>query len=97
MIFLTTGFPTQEQVNRIRTRYPVGTRIVLHSMDDPYAKIPAGTKGTVECVDDAGQIHVAWDTGASLALIPGEDLFSVDSTAEKEQKRTKSRRGGESR
>lgn len=39
--------PSHEQVENLRQRYPVGTRIVLHRMDDPYAPIPPGTKGTV--------------------------------------------------
>jgi hypothetical protein len=26
-------------------------------------------------VDDAGQIHVRWDTGSGLAVIPGVDEF----------------------
>ena len=44
--------PTQQQVERLRKNYPVGTRVVLHSMDDPYAPVPPGTKGTVTYVDD---------------------------------------------
>ena len=38
--------------------YPKGTRIELIDMDDPYAPIECGTKGTVEFVDDIGQIHM---------------------------------------
>ena len=55
--------------------YPPGTRLVLLSMDDPYAPVPSGTKGTVVHVDDAAQIHMKWDNGRTLALIPGEDSF----------------------
>lgn len=54
MIFLPQGFPTKAQVELTRSQYPVGTRIVLHNMDDPYTKILPGTKGTVQYVDDAG-------------------------------------------
>lgn len=43
-------------------------------MDDPYPLEP-GTKGTVEFEDDLGQIHVKWDNGSRLALIPNEDKF----------------------
>ena len=60
----------------IRDQYSPGTRIRLIQMDDPYAPIPSGTEGTVDFVDDAGQIHMKWDNGRSLALIPGEDSFS---------------------
>ena len=55
--------------------YPKGTRVELHYMDDPQAP-PCGTKGTVMFVDDIGQIHVKWETGSSLALIPSVDSFS---------------------
>ena len=55
--------------------YPKGTRIELISMDDPFAPVESGTKGTVEFVDDMGQIHMKWDNGRTLALIPGEDEF----------------------
>ncbi len=63
------------ETERIRKMYPPGTRIELIHMDDPYAPIPSGTKGTVDHVDDAAQIHMKWDNGSGLALIPGEDSF----------------------
>ena len=78
--------PTREQVERLRQQYPAGTRIILHSMDDPQAP-PPGTKGTVSYVDDMGQICVKWDTGSSLSLIPGEDSFSKKPAAEKKKSR----------
>ena len=55
--------------------YPPGTRLVLLSMDDPYAPVPSGTKGTVVHVDDAAKIHMKWDNGRTLALVRGEDSF----------------------
>lgn len=60
---------------RIKETYPPGTRLVLLSMDDPYALIPSGTKGTVVHVDDQAQIHMKWDNGRTLAIVPGEDSF----------------------
>ena len=69
-------WPTREQVQRIKYRYPPGTRIRLDRMDDPQA-VPDGTEGTVLAVDDAGQLLMKWDNGRSLSLVPGEDSFSV--------------------
>ena len=55
--------------------YPKGTRLELISLDDPYTHIQPGTKGTVKFVDDMGTIHMQWDDGKTLGLIPGEDSF----------------------
>ena len=67
----------RKMVDFIKEQYPPGTRIRLNSMDDPYAPILPGTEGEVDFVDDAGQLHMKWDNGRSLALIPGEDSFTV--------------------
>ena len=64
-----------EKVDFLRKLYPVGCKVELHFMDDPQAP-PSGTKGEVMFVDDIGQIHVKWETGSSLALIPSVDSFS---------------------
>lgn len=50
-------FPNKEELARLREKYPPGTKIILHHMKDPYP-VPEGTIGTVQCVDDAGNIHV---------------------------------------
>ena len=55
--------------------YPPGTRIELISMKDPYAPVPAGTRGTVKFVDSSGTIFPEWDNGRSLGVVPGEDSF----------------------
>lgn len=65
----------REQAKRSRELYPPGTRIELLSMDDPFAPINPGTRGTVRMVDDAGQLHMQWDNGRTLAVVPGEDSF----------------------
>ena len=65
--------PDKKTVDQIRRQYPVGCRIVLDQMDDPYSKIPEGTQGTVIGVDDTGSIMPAWDTGSSLSVVYGED------------------------
>lgn len=68
-------FPSCGQVEFTRSSYPPGTRIVLSSMNDPYAPVESGMRGTVRYVDDAGQLGVDWDNGRSLSLIPGVDSF----------------------
>ncbi len=62
-------------IAQTKADYPPGTRLELINMDDPYAPVPSGTKGTVDHVDDAAQIHMRWDNGRSLALVPGVDSF----------------------
>ena len=66
-------FPCKETVDLLRSRYPKGTRVELLKMDDPQAP-PVGTRGTVQGVDDAGSIMVAWDNGSGLNVVYGEDL-----------------------
>ena len=58
-----------------RKAYPPGTRILLNHMDDPRDPVRAGMRGTVQFVDDQSQIHIQWDNGRGLALIPGVDSF----------------------
>ena len=62
-------------LERLRRRYPKGTRVVLLEMVDPQAP-PVGTEGTVQFVDDAMNIHVTWDTGSGLSAIYGVDRIS---------------------
>lgn len=54
----------------------VGKRIILNHMEDP-DPIPDGATGTVTGVDDWGHIHVQWDNGRTLSVIPGEDSFEI--------------------
>lgn len=67
------GIPRTEIIKRIKERYPNGSRVELISMNDPYAKLRAGDKGTVIGVDDIGTIHVNWDNGSMLGVAYGED------------------------
>ena len=67
----------RKMVNFIREQYLPGTRIRLNSMEDPYAPIAPGTEGEVDFVDDIGTIHMKWDNGRALGIVPGEDSFTV--------------------
>jgi hypothetical protein len=54
-----------------------GKRVRLIRHMDRYSNLPSGTEGTVTIVDSMGTVHVAWDTGSRLGLIPGEDQWEV--------------------
>lgn len=57
-------------------RYSIGTRVRPIHMDDNQAPIP-GTLGTINNIDDIGDLMVFWDDGSSLKLIVGIDAFEV--------------------
>ena len=69
-------FPSREEVATLREKYPEGTKIELIEMDEE-KNPPPGTIGTVISVDDSGQLMIRWETGSTLSLIPGVDLFKV--------------------
>jgi hypothetical protein len=81
------NFPSRDTVERLRKEYPEGTRIVLLSMDDPYSKLVSGDRGSVTGIDDAGTIHMRWDTGSHLGLVYGEDSFRKLTPEELEQEK----------
>ena len=78
------------QAQRYKDSYPPGTRVMLLSMEDPWAPVPSGTRGTVEAVDDIGQLHMKWDNGRTLALVPGEDSFRKLTDAELREEQSES-------
>jgi hypothetical protein len=65
----------------IKPELTVNDRIVLIHMDDPYSRVPIGTKGTVIRVgndpfeDDSKLYEVKWDNGSNLALVGISDIW----------------------
>ena len=70
-------FPNKEHIEQLRKKYPVGTKIQLISMRDERYPVLPGTVGEVTHIDDMGSIHMKWENGSSLALIPEVDSFKV--------------------
>ena len=87
----------RKQAKIYKDRYPPGTRVYLNNMDDPYAPVPADTKGTVDFVDDIGSLFVTWDNGRRLALVPGVDSFRKLTPKEFEEEQNLSKPDLESR
>ena len=68
---------SREYINKLKEKYPAGTRLVIEHMEDKYPVEP-GTAGTVRDVDDFGQIHMKWDNGRVLPIIPETDRFHLE-------------------
>lgn len=95
------------QVERLRKRYPIGSRIELVEMTDDPRPIESGAKGTLLDIDDIGTLFVKWDNGRCLGVVPGKDVFNVlpsdqpekavPNTSSKLQSRHKTGRGGQER
>lgn len=71
---MANQFMPEKEVLKLKQEYPPGTRLLLNHMDDKWA-VPPGTRGTVEHIDDGGHIHMRWDNGRSLSLVPEADDF----------------------
>lgn len=55
-----------------------GKRITLIRMGEDPNPIKAGEQGTIRGEDGMGHIHVDWDNGRGLALIPGVDMYKIE-------------------
>lgn len=65
---------SHNQVQKIKQNYKPKTRIELIAMYDNDA-VSAGVRGSVNFVDDKGQIHTTWDNGRTLSIVPQIDKF----------------------
>lgn len=65
----------KRDVQFIKDFYKPGSRIWCREMEGEPSM--SDVKGTVAFVDDFGDIHVDWDNGRGLALIPGVDKYGL--------------------
>lgn len=80
----------RRMAEQYRKTHPPGTRIMLLGTSETLQPVPIGTKGTVAFIDDQSQIHMKWDNGRTLAVIPGEDSFrklTEEELAQEQQKK----------
>ncbi len=54
----------------------IGRKVIIDFMDDKNG-VPEGTTGLITNVDDMGQIHVKWENGSTLAIVPETDRFRL--------------------
>lgn len=67
----------REWLDFLRQQFPKDSRIQLTEIGGNPRPISPGSTGKLDYIDDAGQFHVKWDNGCTLALVLGEDRFSV--------------------
>lgn len=59
------------------SRPGAGDRVELVWTSDPHTRLKPGDRGAVCAVDPTGTVHVRWDCGSTLGLIPGVDQFTL--------------------
>ena len=69
-------------ISSLRAALPEGTviraiRMVNEDGSMDSQAVPIGTYGKVSHIDDVGTIHMNWDTGSTLGILPGVDDFMV--------------------
>lgn len=68
---------SSEEIKAIKEKYVVGTKVELVKMYDYINPLTAGSIGTIDYVDDAGTLHIAWENGSTLGLVVGIDEFKI--------------------
>ena len=55
----------------------IGKKVELVFTTDEYTTLKPGDTGKISSIDDSGTVHVSWDNGSTLGLIPGIDYFTI--------------------
>lgn len=81
---------SRQMAEQYRKIHPAGTRIMLLDTSETFQPVPIGTRGTVVHIDDQSQLHIKWDDGSTLALVPAEDTFRKLTAEELAEEQTES-------
>lgn len=60
-----------------RSSVQPGDRVRLLTLSDDWSDLQPGALGTVTLIDALGTVHVDWDSGSNLGLVPGEDTYEI--------------------
>lgn len=63
--------------NEARVAYPVGARVRLDETSDPFTDLKPGDEGQIAFIDSMGTVHIVWQNGSTLGMIPGQDRFTL--------------------
>ena len=74
-------FPSESYLEQLRKKVPCRNEITADFYANEKYPILPGTVGEVTHIDDVGSIHMRWENGSSLALIPEIDSFQTVSEA----------------
>jgi len=55
----------------------VGDRVELVRVDDDVTSLKFGDQGVVRFIDSTGTVHIEWDNGSNLGLLPWVDEWKV--------------------
>ena len=58
-----------------RTGQEATMRVRLTRTTDPHTSLRPGDEGEVRFTDDLGTVHVDWDNGSTLGLLPDVDRW----------------------
>ena len=54
---------TQKEIEYIKQKYTIGTKVKLIKMYDFYNDLATGEEGIITSVDDLGTLHIKWKNG----------------------------------
>ena len=75
-VMINIGMSVEELKTLNVEEIKIGTTLELIEMQGE-KQMSKGLRGVVTHIDDAAQIHVMWQNGSSLAIIPEVDKFVV--------------------